>query len=132
MAALVASGLKNLPFGDADAVGYFQMRESIWNQGQYAGFPDNPELQIKWFIDQASAVRTARIAADDADFGKNPTHWGGVDRGRRAACGAVPRAIPAPARRGRPVRRARLRKRRVTPNPTPFDPHASDIWRRTP
>ena len=93
MAALLASGLKNLPFGDADAVGYFQMRESIWNQGQYAGFPDNPELQIKWFIDQASAVRTARIAAYDADFGKNPTHWGGVDRGRRAACGAVPRAI---------------------------------------
>jgi hypothetical protein len=76
MAALVASGLKNLPFGDADAVGYFEMRESIWNRGQYAGFPDNPELQIKWFIDQASAVRAARIAAGDVDFGKDPTQWG--------------------------------------------------------
>ena len=76
MAALVASGLRNLNFGDADAVGYFEMRESIWNQGLYAGFPDNPELQIKWFIDQANAVRAARIAAGDADFGKNPVHWG--------------------------------------------------------
>ena len=76
MAALVASGLRNLNYGDADAVGYFEMRESIWNRGPYAGFPENPELQIKWFIDQASAVRAARIAAGDADFGKDPAHWG--------------------------------------------------------
>ena len=76
MAALVASGLRNLNFGDADAVGYFEMRESIWNRGLYAGFPDDPELQIKWFIDQANAVRAARIAAGDADFGENPALWG--------------------------------------------------------
>ena len=58
MAALVESGLKNLDFGDADAKGYFQMREGIWG-GLYPGFPDNPELQLDWFLDQAAAVRTA-------------------------------------------------------------------------
>ena len=76
MAALVASGLQNLQTGDADSVGFFQMRVGIWNQGPYAGFPEKPELQIKWFIDQASAVRAARIAAGDVDFGKDPSHWG--------------------------------------------------------
>jgi hypothetical protein len=76
MAALVSSGLKNLQSGDADSVGYFQMRKSIWNTGQYSGFPDNPDLQVKWFLDQATAVKAARIAAGDADFGTDPSRWG--------------------------------------------------------
>jgi hypothetical protein len=76
MAALVESGLTNLNYGDADAVGFFQMRVSVWNGGPYAGFPDNPELQIEWFIDQASAVRAARIAAGDSAFGSDPQQWG--------------------------------------------------------
>src|SRR3954451_3859754 len=63
MASLVESGLKNLNFGDRDSVGFFQMRVGIWNQGAYAGFPDNPELQVKWFLDQAEAVKQQRIAA---------------------------------------------------------------------
>jgi hypothetical protein len=33
------------------------MREGIWS-GSYPGFPDNPELQLDWFLDQAAAVRT--------------------------------------------------------------------------
>ena len=49
---------------------------SIWDKGQYTGFPGKPELQTKWFIDQASAVRSARIAAGDVDFGKDPSRWG--------------------------------------------------------
>ena len=57
MASLVESGVKNLNFGDADSVGFFQMRVGIWNQGDYAGYPENPELQAKWFIDQALAVK---------------------------------------------------------------------------
>ena len=57
MAALVESGLVNLNFGDADAKGYFQMRESIWS-GTYPGFATNPELQLDWFLDQAAVVRT--------------------------------------------------------------------------
>ena len=56
-------GVKNLNYGDADSVGFFQMRVGIWNKGAYAGFPDKPELQVKWFLDQAEAVKKQRIAA---------------------------------------------------------------------
>jgi hypothetical protein len=76
MAALVESGVRNLDFGDADSVGFFQMRLSIWNQGRYAGYPDNPGLQAKWFIDNALDVKRRRIAAGDAGFGKDPSGWG--------------------------------------------------------
>lgn len=57
MAGLVESGLKNLSYGDADSVGFFQMRTSIWNKGAYAGYLKKPDLQMKWFTDQAIAVR---------------------------------------------------------------------------
>ena len=63
MASLVESGMKNLNFGDADSVGFFQMRVGIWNQGAYAGYPDKPELQVKWFLDQAEAVKKQRLVA---------------------------------------------------------------------
>ena len=76
MAALVESGVKNLNFGDADSVGFFQMRVGIWNQGPYKGFSEHPELQAKWFIDQALAVKKQAIARGDADFGKDPSKWG--------------------------------------------------------
>jgi cell wall-associated NlpC family hydrolase len=76
MASLVESGVKNLNFGDADSVGFFQMRVGVWNQGDYKGFPEHPELQAKWFIDQALAVKKQRIAAGDANFGKDPSKWG--------------------------------------------------------
>ena len=62
MASLVESGMKNLNFGDADSVGFFQMRVGIWNQGAYAGYPEKPELQVKWFLDQAEAVKRQRVA----------------------------------------------------------------------
>jgi hypothetical protein len=76
MASLVESGVKNLNFGDADSVGFFQMRVGIWNQGDYKGFPEHPELQAKWFIDQALAVKKQAIARGDANFGKDPSKWG--------------------------------------------------------
>ncbi len=76
MASLVESGVKNLNFGDADSVGFFQMRVGIWNQGAYAGYPEKPELQAKWFIDQALAVKRKAIASGDADFGKDPAKFG--------------------------------------------------------
>jgi cell wall-associated NlpC family hydrolase len=62
MASLVESGLSNLPGGDRDSVGYFQMRTSIWDQGAYAGYADKPERQLDWFLDQAEAVQKQRIA----------------------------------------------------------------------
>jgi hypothetical protein len=76
MAALVESGVRNLDFGDADSVGFFQMRVSIWNKGEYAGYPDNPGLQAKWFIDTALAHKKQQLARGDADFGKDPSTWG--------------------------------------------------------
>jgi len=63
MAALVESHLTNLNYGDADSVGFFQMRLGIWNSGDYAGYPGRPELQLKWFLDQADAVKRQRVAA---------------------------------------------------------------------
>ena len=75
MAALVESGVKNLNFGDADSVGFFQMRVGIWNKGEYAGFPEKPELQAKWFLDTAEQVKKQRLAAgksidDPSQFGE--------------------------------------------------------------
>jgi hypothetical protein len=63
MAGLVESGLRNLDGGDADSAGFFQMRVGIWNQGDYAGYPDRADLQLKWFLDTAEAVKKQRIAA---------------------------------------------------------------------
>jgi hypothetical protein len=65
MAALVESGLSNLDHGDADSVGFFQMRLSIWNQGEYAGYPGDPERQLDWFLDHAVAVKEQRLAAGE-------------------------------------------------------------------
>ena len=76
MAALVESNLTNVNYGDADSLGYFQMRTSIWNQGQYAGFAENPELQLKWFIDTAVAVKEKRASQGYTDFVDDPSKWG--------------------------------------------------------
>jgi len=65
MAALVESGMRNLTGGDRDSSGFFQMRHGIWNQGEYAGYPQRPELQLKWFIDHAVQVKAARVAAGE-------------------------------------------------------------------
>jgi hypothetical protein len=61
MAGLVESGMRNLNHGHADSVGFFQMRVGIWNRGDYAGYPEDPELQVKWFLDQAEAVKDQRV-----------------------------------------------------------------------
>ena len=100
MASLVESGVKNLNFGDADSVGFFQMRVGIWNQGDYAGYPEKPELQAKWFIDQALAVKRKAIAARRRRLRQGPGEVRRVDRRRRAPRRAVPRPLPAAARRG--------------------------------
>ena len=96
MASLVESGMKNLNFGDADSVGFFQMRVGIWNQGDYAGFPDKPELQVKWFLDNAEAVKKQRVAAGQVDRRPEPVRR--LDRRRRAPRRAVPRPLPDQAR----------------------------------
>jgi hypothetical protein len=75
MAALTESGLRNLPYGDASSVGYFQMLD-FWNQGEYKGFKEHPELQLKWFIDHAVAMKQKRIGEGYASYGDDPNTWG--------------------------------------------------------
>jgi cell wall-associated NlpC family hydrolase len=62
MAALTESGMRNLNYGDADSVGFFQMRVGVWNNGAYAGYPQNPQKQLDWFLDHAQAVGAQRRA----------------------------------------------------------------------
>jgi hypothetical protein len=71
MAALTESGLRNLSYGDRDSVGFFQMRLGIWDEGAYAGYPSNPQLQIQWFIDHAAAVKSQYPG-----LANNPNSWG--------------------------------------------------------
>ncbi|MFL5930291.1 MAG: NlpC/P60 family protein, partial [Gaiellaceae bacterium] len=74
MAALVESRLSNINFGDADSIGFFQMRTSIWDQGEYAGYGQDPEKQIKWFLDHAVHEKEKRLA--DGYFLGDETKWG--------------------------------------------------------
>ena len=71
MAALTESGLRNLNYGDRDSVGFFQMRLGIWDEGAYAGYPSNPDLQVQWFIDHAVAVKS-----EYPQLAENPNSWG--------------------------------------------------------
>jgi hypothetical protein len=64
MAAIAESGLRNLR-GDS-YYGFFGMHESL-NSGEYRGFPRNPQLQVNWFLDSASAVRQRRVAEGRPD-----------------------------------------------------------------
>ena len=148
MASLVESGMKNLHFGDGDSVGFFQMRVGIWNKGDYAGYPDKPELQVKWFLDQAEAVKKQRIAAgksiDDpnqfgdwiADVERPAEQYRGryqlrLDEANGPArqAGSAPPAAPPPPR-PRPLRRAGGCRRRGPPEPKPGDSASS--WPRPP
>jgi cell wall-associated NlpC family hydrolase len=74
MAALVESGLRNLPYGHGDSVGYFQMRTGVWDEGEYAGYAARPQRQLAWFLDHAAAVRDQRVARGDAI--DDPSHYG--------------------------------------------------------
>jgi cell wall-associated NlpC family hydrolase len=74
MAALVESGLRNLPYGHGDSVGFFQMRTSVWDGGEYAGYAARPQRQLAWFLDHAAAVRDQRVARGQAV--DDPTRYG--------------------------------------------------------
>jgi hypothetical protein len=38
------------------------MRSSIWDQGEYAGYGQQPKKQLDWFLDQAEAIKKQRLA----------------------------------------------------------------------
>lgn len=73
MAAIAESGLKNLS-GDSYQ-GFFGMHESL-NAGDYRGFPRNPDLQVRWFLDTAGLVRQRRVAEGRADPARDPASYG--------------------------------------------------------
>jgi hypothetical protein len=73
MAAIAESGLRNLR-GDSYS-GFFGMRESL-NSGDYRGFPRNPHLQLRWFLDTAGLVRQRRVAEGGPDPAQDPTAYG--------------------------------------------------------
>ena len=74
MAALVESGMTNAKHGDADSLGFFQMRTSVWDGGPYAGYARRPELQLRWFLDTAERVGRQRrergLPMDARHFGE--------------------------------------------------------------
>jgi hypothetical protein len=73
MAALTESGLRNLR--GRSFAGYFGMSRSL-NSGDYRGFPRNPDLQLRWFLDTAGLVRQRRVAEGRPDPAKDPTGYG--------------------------------------------------------
>jgi hypothetical protein len=73
MAAIAESGLQNLR-GESYQ-GFFGMHESL-NADEYRGFPRNPDLQVRWFLDTAALVRRRRVAEGRADPAKDPASFG--------------------------------------------------------
>jgi hypothetical protein len=51
-------------------------RKTIWDSGPYAGYPDDPDLQLTWFLDQALAVRQMHVAAGETTYGQDPGGYG--------------------------------------------------------
>jgi hypothetical protein len=74
MAGIAESGLRNLT-GDTFS-GFFGMHESL-NTGEYRGFPRNPDLQLRWFLDTAGLVRQRRVAEGRSDPARDPATYGG-------------------------------------------------------
>ena len=134
MAALTESGLRNLSYGDRDSVGFFQMRLGIWDQGAYAGYPSNPELQIQWFIDHAVAVKSQYPGLAD-----NPNSWGewvanveqpAAQYRYRYQLAALHRTGAAARRRPDVGARRRRRPRRRSPPPVPIGQAALKVAMR--
>ncbi len=76
MAALVESGVRNLPDAGSGYAGFFQMSIEFFDRGAYAGFATRPALQLRWFTDTAVAVRADRLAAGRPDPLDDERAWG--------------------------------------------------------
>jgi hypothetical protein len=75
MAALAESGLRNLNKHGNPFAGFFSMHRSL-NKGPYRGFPKDPELQVRWFLDTAVIVRQREIAEGDEEYAGDPEVYG--------------------------------------------------------
>jgi cell wall-associated NlpC family hydrolase len=75
MAALAQSGLDAARSPGDDAAGFFRMSVGAWDRGPYRGFPEDPDLQLDWFLDRLAVVRAERVAAGDSAYGQDPSSW---------------------------------------------------------
>ncbi len=73
MAGIGESGMRNLSGGSY--AGFFGMHLSI-GEGEYEGFPDDPSLQLTWFLDTAAEVRQRRLAGGLPDPAADPEEFG--------------------------------------------------------
>jgi hypothetical protein len=73
MAAIAESGIRNIR--GSSYHGFFGMHRSL-NAGEYRGFPRNPELQAKWFLDTAMLVRRRMLVSGRADPAADPKSFG--------------------------------------------------------
>jgi hypothetical protein len=75
MAALAESGLRNLNKRGNPFAGFFSMHRSL-NKGLYRGFPKQPDLQLRWFLDTAVIVRQRELAEGDEEYAGDPATYG--------------------------------------------------------
>jgi hypothetical protein len=75
MAGLAESGLRNLNTKGNPFAGFFSMHRSL-SKGPYRGFPREPELQLRWFLDTAVIVRQREIAEGDEDYASDSSSYG--------------------------------------------------------
>jgi hypothetical protein len=73
MAGIAESGLRNMK--GSDYHGFFGMHESL-DAGDHRGFPENPALQLRWFLDTAALVRQRRVAEGRPDPAADETAFG--------------------------------------------------------
>lgn len=73
MAGIAESGLRNLRRESYS--GFFGMHESL-GVDEYRGFPRNPDLQLRWFLDTAGLVRQRRVAEGRPDPATDPASYG--------------------------------------------------------
>ena len=76
MAALVESGVRNLDYGDADSLGFFQMRKSVWDRGATPASRRTRGSRPSGSSTPRSRSSGSGSRAGDADFGSDPRKWG--------------------------------------------------------
>jgi len=113
MAALVESGLTNRRPGRDGSAGYFRLKTSIWNAGEYTGYPDHPELQLLWFVRYAEQVRRFRLARGAPDPKQSASRYGEW---------AADVIRPAASQRGRYQRRLAQARQLLAPMAAPAAP----------
>ncbi len=111
MAALVESNLTNVNFGDADSLGYFQMRVSFW-EGPVRRLRRRPREAGRLVPRHRRTRQGATRQPRPIDHRPQPVRR--MDRRRRTPRRAIPRPLPTQARRSQRTARQRTQDTRRT------------------